>query len=178
MARTRRVTAPGDCHSNEVDSSRGTAIQAMRHVERHHSKHTPAQLFDLVADVARYPEFLPWVIDARVTGRQDSTVWVEMTMGMGFLRKRFTTVALLQRPQRIEINSHDPMFDRFKQVWTFGPAAEGGTNIEYRVDFQLKSSILQALVGASLAERSKTMVVAFARRAQRLYGAAPSTSRD
>ena len=151
---------------------------AMRHIERHHSKHTPAQLFDLVADVDRYPEFVPWVIDARVMGRQDSTVWVEMTMGTGFLCKRFTTVALLERPQRIEIKSQDPIFDRFEQVWTFERDSGGGTNIEYRVDVQFKSSILQALIGASFAQRAKAMVEAFTRRARRLYGAAPLASHN
>jgi coenzyme Q-binding protein COQ10 len=121
---------------------------------------------------------VPWVIDARVTARQDSTVWAEMTMGTGFLCKRFTTVALLQRPQRIEIKSQDPIFDRFEQVWTFERASGGGTNIEYRVDVQFKSGILQALIGASFAQRAKTMVDAFTRRARRLYGAAPSTSHN
>lgn len=151
---------------------------AMRHLERHHSKHTPAQLFDLVADVGRYPEFVPWVIDARVTSRQDSTVWVEMTMGTGLLCKRFTTVALLQRPQRIEIKSQDSIFNRFEQVWTFEQASEGGTNIEYRVDVLFESGILQALIGASFAQQAKTLVEAFTRRARRLYGAAPSTSHN
>ena len=60
-------------------------------------------------------------------------------MGTSFLRKQFTTKALLDRPHRVEINSYDPMFERFEQIWTFEPAAEGGTNIEYRVDIRFKS---------------------------------------
>jgi len=150
----------------------------MRHIERHHSKHTPEQLFDLVADVDRYPEFLPGVVDARVIGRQGSTIRVEMAMGTGFLRKRFTTVALLDRPHRIEISSADPLFDCFEQVWTFEPAVTGGTDIEYRVDFKFKSNILQVLIGASFSERTKTVVQAFIRRAHRLYGAPPLPSHN
>ena len=101
-------------------------------------------------------------------------MWVEMTMGTNFLRKRFTTMALLDRPHRIEINSHDPMFERFEQIWTFEPAAEGGTNVEYRVDFKFRSQFLQALIGASIVERTKPMVSAYMLRARRLYGAPQS----
>ena len=141
----------------------------MKHVERHHSKHDPGQIFDLVADVERYPQFLPWVLSAHVFRRKDSTVWTELTMGTSLLRKHFITVARLERPDRIEISSHDPMFERFEQVWTFQRAGEGGTDIEYQVDFRFKSHVLQALIGASFAERSRTMVKAYVREAQRLY---------
>ena len=97
----------------------------MKHIERHHSRYTPAQLFDLVADVERYPDFVPWVVAARVYGRRDSTLLVEMTMGTSFLHKRFTATALLDRPHRVDVNSHDPAFERFEHIWTFEPAAEG-----------------------------------------------------
>jgi coenzyme Q-binding protein COQ10 len=150
----------------------------MKHVERHYSRHTPAQLFDLVVDVEQYPDFLPWVVAARVTGRRDHTILVEMTIGTWLLRKQFNTVALLDRPQRMEINSYDPMFERFEQIWTFEPAAEGGTNVEYRVDVKFKSDILQVLIGASFVERSKMMVSAYMRRADRLYGASKSSSHN
>ena len=149
----------------------------MKHIERHYSRHTPAQLFDLVVDVEQYPDFLPWVIAARVTRRRDKTIWVEMTMGTSFLRKQFTTVTLLDRPHRMEITSRDAIFERFEQIWTFEPAADGGTNLEYRVDFKFKSHILQALIGGSFAERTNTMVKAYMRRAERLYGARSPAAR-
>jgi coenzyme Q-binding protein COQ10 len=141
----------------------------MKHVERHHSKHKPGQIFDLVADVERYPQFLPWVLSARVVRRKDKTIWTNLSIGTTLLRKHFTTVAQLDRPHRIAISSHDPMFERFEQVWTFDADGEGGTDIEYQVDFQLRSLILQALIGASFAERSRIMVKAYVREAQRLY---------
>jgi coenzyme Q-binding protein COQ10 len=142
----------------------------MKHIERHHSRHTPAQIFDLVVDVEQYPNFVPWVIAARVSRRQDRTMWTDLIMGTSLLRKQITTVASLDRPHRVEVNSYDPMFERFEQIWTFEPAAEGGTNVEYRVDVRFKSHILQALIGASFAERAGAMVKAYMRRAQRLYG--------
>lgn len=85
------------------------------HTKRLHLNYTPTQLFDLVADVERYPQFLPGVAAARISRRKDQTIWVDMTIGTSFLRKRFTTVALLDRPHRIDISSHDPLFEHFQQ---------------------------------------------------------------
>ena len=154
-------------------SIRGPGTQL---VERHHSRHMPAQLFDLVVDVEQYPNFVPWVISAKVIRRQDKTMWTDLIMGIGFIRKQFTTVATLDRPHRTVINSYDPIFERFEQIWTFEPAAEGGTNVEYRVDLRIRSHILRALIGESFAERAKTMVKAYMRRAQRLYGVPQTAS--
>jgi coenzyme Q-binding protein COQ10 len=142
-----------------------------KYTERHHSRYSAAQLFDLVADVERYPDFLPWVVAAKIDRRDNGKIWVTMTMGTSFLRKQFTTVAFLDRPHQIEIDSQDPMFNRFKQLWTFTPLAGGGTDVEYRVDITFKSHILQILIGASFAERSRAIVKAYLHRAQRLYGA-------
>jgi len=148
----------------------------MPHIERVHSKHTPEQLFDLVADVEQYPEFLPWVIAARVTRCTGNTMWTDLTMGTGFIQKTFTTVAALDKPRRMEINSYDPMFERFEQIWTFDAAADGGTDVEYRVDLKVRSQVLRVLVGAYFTEGTKTMVSAYMRRAQRLYGTSRSSS--
>jgi len=148
----------------------------MKYVERIHSKHTPAQLFDLVADVEQYPNFIPWVISAKVTGRKDNMIWTDLTMGASFLRKQFTTVASLDRPRRMEINSYDPIFEKFEQIWTFDPTADGGTDVEYRVELIIRSRILEVLVGASVTEGTKAMVKAYMRRAQRLYGPLRSSS--
>jgi coenzyme Q-binding protein COQ10 len=140
------------------------------YAERQHLPYAAPQLFDLVANVERYPEFMPWVIEARVRHRRDRTVAVEMTVGVGPLRKRFSTIATLDRPHRIDITSRDSMFDRFEQRWTFEPAAEGGTNVEYHVVFEFRSRMLQALMGASLSNQAIATMSAFKRRAHRLYG--------
>ena len=136
-----------------------------------HLKYTVAQVFDLVADVECYPNFLPWVIAARICRRQDETLWVDMTIGMGSLRKQFSTIALLDRPHRIDITSHDPLFERFEQKWRFQPATEGGTNVKYEVDFRFRSGLLQTLIGSSFADSATAMMDAFRHRARRLYEA-------
>jgi len=140
------------------------------YAERQHLPYAAPQLFDLVANVERYPQFMPWVIEARVRHRKDRTIAVEMTVGVGPLRKRFSTVATLDRPHRIDITSRDSMFDRFEQRWTFEPAPEGGTNVEYHVVFEFRSLMLQALMGASFPDQASATMSAFKRRARWLYG--------
>ena len=140
------------------------------HTERRHLIYTAPQLFDLVADVERYPEFLPWVLEARIRHRTDSMMLVDMTIGAGPLRKRFSTAAALHRPHRIDISSYDPLFDRFEQRWTFEPATSGGTNVEYHVDFRFRSRLLQMLMRKSFAGRAIATMSAFERQVHRVYG--------
>lgn len=138
---------------------------------RAHLKYTPEQMFDLVANVEKYPEFIPWMIATRVRRRTDEAIWTDLTVGTGFLRKQFSTIARLDRPHGLTISSHDPMFERFEQRWTFGQVAEGGTDVRYHVDFRFKSLLLQALMDVGFADRASAIVTAYIRRARRLYGA-------
>jgi coenzyme Q-binding protein COQ10 len=140
------------------------------YAERRHLPQTAQQLFDLVADVERYPEFLPGVTEVRIRDRRDHAILVDMTVAAGPLRKRFSSTGVLDRPHRIDISSDDPLFDRFTQRWTFEPAAEGGTHVEYRIDFEFRSRLLQTLMGRSLADRTALTLHAFKRRASWLYG--------
>ena len=141
-----------------------------KYTHRAHLKYTPVQLFDLVVDVERYPEFIPWTIATRVRRRTEQTIWTDFTVGVGPLRKHFSTVATLERPHRITISSRDPMFERFEQKWTFDQLAEGGTDVQYHVDFKLRSLLLQKFMDLSFSDRANAIVSAYIRRARRLYG--------
>jgi coenzyme Q-binding protein COQ10 len=141
-----------------------------RYSERRHLPYSPQQLFELVADVEKYPEFLPSVAAATVRRREGSTVWVDMVVGTSFLRKRFASKAVLDRPARIDIGSEDALFERYDQHWSFAPAADGGTVVEFRVDFAFRSRLLQLIMGMHLEDAARTMVSAFNRRARRIYG--------
>jgi coenzyme Q-binding protein COQ10 len=145
------------------------------HTSRAHLVYSPAQVFDLVADVEQYPKFLPWFIAAKVFRRTNETMWTDLTMGTRLVHKSFTTVAQLERPHRIHIDSRDPMFDRFEQNWKFEQSDRGGTDVEYRVDFRFHSRLLQIFIENSLAERAVEMIAAYERRARELYGASPVT---
>ena len=142
------------------------------YTERQRLKYTPAQLFDLIVDVERYPEFMPWIVDSRVRRRVDNVMYSELTVGKGPLRKRFSTIAVLDRPHRVDITSRDSMFRRFEMRWVLQPIAEGDTNLEYSLSYQFSSRVLQILMTAAFATQAAATVAAFKRRAHHLYGTA------
>lgn len=140
-----------------------------RYAEKRHLSFTQQQLFDLVADVERYPDFLPWMVAARLTRREGNTVWVDMVIGTSFIRRPFASKATLDRPHRIEVVNEDDLFDHYRQTWTFHPGPNGGTMVEFEVEYEFRSRALQLLMGAFLEDTAKSMVSAFKRRARQIY---------
>jgi len=141
-----------------------------RYVQRRQLGYTAAQLFDLVVDVERYPEFIPWVIATRVRRRTERNIWTDLTVGIGPLRKQFSTIATLDRPHKLSITSTDPTFVKFEQRWTFQALPVGGIDVAYAVDFEFRSRLLQALMDASFSDRAAAIVTAYVQRAGVLYG--------
>jgi coenzyme Q-binding protein COQ10 len=141
-----------------------------RYTERQHLPYSPQQLFELVADVEKYPEFVPWMMAARIRRRDGNTVWVDLEVGTRLLRKRFATRAVLHPPSRIEISSEDALFQRYDQCWTLRQATDGGTVVEFAADFAFRSRLLQLTMNAFLQEAAALMVSAFKHRARAIYG--------
>jgi coenzyme Q-binding protein COQ10 len=139
------------------------------HRERRRLRYTSQQLFDLVADVESYPDFLPWLVAAHIRRREGDTVWVDMEVGTSLFCNSFASKAVLERPKRITISSHDALFDRYEQVWIFEPAVDGGTMVEFRADFEFHSPLLGTVMGRFLDEAAKAMVSAFKHRARQIY---------
>ncbi len=140
------------------------------HAERRHLKQTPEQMFELVADVARYPEFLPWCVATRVRKRDDDTTYADMVIGYKMFREKFVTKVVLDRPRRIDVTYREGPFKYLNNHWIFEPAADGGCIIDFYVDFEFHSKLLQKMIGVIFNEAVKIMVSAFEKRANQLYG--------
>jgi coenzyme Q-binding protein COQ10 len=142
------------------------------HHERRTLPYAPRQLFDLIADVEKYPEFLDWFVAVQIRHREGNQLEVDQVVRFKGLRQRFTTQATLDPPRRLEIVCREPPFQRFDQQWTFRPAAKNGTIVDYESTLELRSSLLQHAMQALFDEdqAAKTTVDAFARRAQQIYG--------
>jgi len=127
-------------------------------------------MFDLVADVGRYPEFLPWVVAVRPR-RKDGTLLVwDMSVGFRSLRETFTTTVRLDRPRHIDVDYVSGPLKHLRNDWYFHPTDSGGTRLEFSVDFEFKSKIFERLAGAFFHEAFKRMVASFEARAMKLYG--------
>lgn len=131
-------------------------------------------VFDLVADVERYPEFLPLWSEARVYRHRGTTYYTEQEVGLGPIRQRFHTRTMLARPAHIDITSTDRAFRNFSIYWEF---AEAPVGCAVRVDltWQVRSWLMQRAIDLVLPETAKTMVNAFETRARQSFLAA---SRD
>jgi coenzyme Q-binding protein COQ10 len=134
------------------------------------------QMFDLVADVKRYPEFLPWVVATRIQSDSENEMVADMMVGFSALREKFTSRVKKDRPHRIAVEYLDGPLKRLSNTWEFRPHEDGGCVIDFNVDFTFRSAIFEALAGQYLDRAFRKMVAAFETRAERLYGSKSSSA--
>lgn len=134
------------------------------------------QMFDLVADVARYGEFLPWVVATRVKSDSESEMIADMLVGFKHLREKFTSRVIKDRPRRIEVIYLDGPMKDLDNRWLFTPTPEGGCEIDFCVDFTFRSSVFEALAGQYFDRAFRKMMAAFEARADDLYGSRSSSA--
>jgi coenzyme Q-binding protein COQ10 len=142
------------------------------HAERRVLPYTPEQLFNLVADVERYPEFLPWCLAARIRRREGRTIHADLVIGFRMVRERFTSKVDLAPPRRIDVAYSQGPFKYLNNHWIFEPTADGGCEIDFFVDFEFRNRVLQKLIELLFQEAVRRMVTAFENRARVLYGSA------
>ncbi len=133
------------------------------------------QMYDLVADVARYGEFLPWVVATRVRSNSETEMIADMLVGFNALREKFTSRVLKQRAERIEVIYVDGPMRDLDNVWEFRPA-EGGCEIEFKVSFTFRNAMFEKLAGQYFDRAFRKMVSAFETRAEALYGSNSSSA--
>lgn len=128
------------------------------------------QMFDLVADVGRYGEFLPWVIATRVRSDSETEMIADMVVGFKAIRERFTSRVLKRRPCEIEVIYLDGPLSDLDNVWTFREIDEHSCEIDFAVDFTFKNKIFERIAGQYFDRAFRKMVAAFETRADELYG--------
>lgn len=140
------------------------------HSEKRILPYSPAQMFDLVIDVDRYPEFLPWCLAARITRREPGILVADMVIGFKMVRERFTShVDYDAKAFTIDTTYVNGPFKQMVSKWRFLPHTEGCL-VDFYVDFEFKSKLLQGLASAFFGEVVRRMVGAFEGRARKLYG--------
>lgn len=146
------------------------------HAEKRFLPYTPEQLFELVAAVDRYPEFLPWCMAARIRSREGNVMVADLIIGFKMVRERFTSRVTLDHPSRIDVAYTEGPLRYLNNHWIFErvpPSPErpgGGTMLDFYVDFEFRSKVLQSLIGMLFNEAVRRMVAAFETRANQLYG--------
>lgn len=147
-----------------------------RHSETRILPYTPEQSFDLVADVGRYQEFLPWVAATRVRSSSESEMVADLVVGFGALKETFTSKVRKTRPREIEIDYVEGPLKFLHNSWKFTPDEAGGTRVDFCVDFAFRNRIFEAIAGQMFDRALRRMIGAFEERAHELYGAGASGS--
>ncbi len=145
------------------------------HSETRHLPYSAQQMYDLVADVEKYPQFLPWTAAARirsVTEQGDAQVMLaDLVISFKVFRERFgSRVTLYPEAMKIDTEYLDGPFEKMVSNWAFEPAEDGGCNVSFHVDFAFRNKLLQTTATIFFNDAMQRVVRAFERRAQALYG--------
>ncbi len=148
-----------------------------RHTEKRFLPYTPYQLFDLVADVGHYQDFLPWVAATRIREESETEMVADLIVGFKALKETFTSRVKKERPHEIEIDYVDGPLKYLHNHWKFR-AVPGGSEVDFCVDFAFRNRIFEALAGQMFDRALRRMINAFEERAAVLYGPGESGSNN
>jgi coenzyme Q-binding protein COQ10 len=133
------------------------------------------EMFDLVADIGSYPEFLPWVQGMRVRPDRNEAdgklvLVADMVVGFRMIREKFTSRVTLDRPRSVHVEYLDGPMKHLFNDWQFRDVADGGCEIDFSVDFEFRNRAFEALAGIFFTQAFERMVAAFVSRAEKRYG--------
>lgn len=140
------------------------------HAEKRNLPYTPKQLYDLVADVKKYPEFLPWCLKSRITKEEGDVFYADLIIGYKMMREKFGSKVTLDESDHIHVEYLSGPMKYLSNHWRFIEEEDGSCTIDFFVDFEFKNRILQNLIGVFFNEVVQRMVGAFEMRAHDLYG--------
>lgn len=138
--------------------------------------YTQDQLFDLAADVESYPDFVPWLVAARIWKREGNVYYTDQVIRFALVRKRFGSKTILQRPERIDVTSTDGPVRNLHLTWLFDPRPGGGCQVSLSVELVLRSQLFQDLVAHATNRAVGPIMSAFEAQAHRLYEPAPESN--
>lgn len=141
-----------------------------RHREKRLVPFTPEQMFALVADVERYPEFLPWCVATRIRAREERAFTADLIAAFAAFREQYTSRVNLDPEGRIIVIEYlEGPFEHLTNRWQFVPT-ETGCEVEFDIDFRFRSKTLEALISGMFSKAIRKMTESFEQRAHRLYG--------
>ncbi|MFN3618792.1 type II toxin-antitoxin system RatA family toxin [Sphingorhabdus sp.] len=146
------------------------------HHERRNLPHSAEQMYDLVADVSRYPEFLPWVSAIRIRKDADDEMLADMIVGFKSLRETFSSRVVKSPKTSIIVDYLDGPMKHLHNAWKFEDIEGGGSVVDFTVDFSFRNRVFEALAGQFFDSALRKMTTAFIERADALYGAEGSNS--
>lgn len=140
------------------------------HKETRIVPYSAEQLFDLVADVEKYPVFLPWCIGARINERTNSKIEADVIIGYKMFREKFSSLVHINRAKTIEVEYLQGPMRHLHNKWEFKDISPGQCQVDFYVDFTMRSKMLESLVDQFFHRALVKMINAFETRAFEIYG--------
>ena len=132
--------------------------------------HSAREMYDLVADVESYPEFLPWCSGARIVRQEGDIIEASLSLAKGALSYKFATRNRMVPGESIDMQLLEGPFSHLSGGWSFNALGDEGCKVSLDLDFELSSRLLQATVGPVFGKAMNKMVEAFCQRAEQIYG--------
>ena len=148
-----------------------------RHQESRILPYSAEQVYDMVADIEKYPEFLPWVVALRVKSDSESEAVADMIVGFKGLRETFSCRVSKDRPRQVKVSYIDGPMKHLDNEWNFEDV-DGGCRVDFMVDFAFKNRMFEMLAGQFFDKAFRKMTAAFETRAAELYSAGSEISSD
>lgn len=147
-----------------------------RHNETRQLPYTPTQMFDLVSNVAAYPEFLPWVTAIRIRSDSEREMVADMIVGFKGVRESFTSRVIKDRPTHVRVDYLDGPLKHLHNEWVFRDDGQGGVLVDFEVEFEFKNRLFEMLAGQFFDKALRKMIGAFEMRAADLYAPSGNSS--
>lgn len=139
-----------------------------KHAETHILPYPPEVIYGIVADVGRYPEFLPWVLEADIFKQTDQGFLADLTVGYKFFQDTYRSEVVLTPLQCIEINYIKGPFKHLHNCWKFQSVSDNSVEVDFFIDFEFKSSLFQGMIQSVFTDAVAKMITAFEERARLL----------
>ena len=142
-----------------------------KHKEKKQLPYPAAFVFELIWDVQKYPEFLPWCLSTRIVDyiNEQGDFHADMVIGYRFFREKFRSEVTSSKPLEIDVKYIDGPFDYLQNHWKFTPISDHSCEVEFYVDFEFRSKFFQSLIQKVFTEAVHKMVLSFEKRAYDLY---------
>ncbi len=137
-----------------------------RHAEKRTLPYPPETMYAIVADVKRYPEFLPWVLEADIIKSTEQGFLADLTVGYKLFQDTYRSEVILTPHERIEIRYIKGPFNHLHNHWIFTSAPSNAVDIDFFIDFEFRSSLFQSMIQSVFTEAVKKMITAFEERAK------------
>ena len=146
--------------------------------EQRRLPYSAEQIFDLVADVGSYADFLPWVVATRIRSDNETEMVADMVVGFKSLREKFTSRVEKGRPRMIKVHYIDGPMRNLDNVWHITPVSDAECDVDFCVDFTFRNKMFEALAGQYVDRAFRKLMGAFEDRAAKLYGNSSSSAQS